>query len=230
MYQYLQEELEQLKSKIIRMGSLVETQIGDSFRALFNGDLELSDAVIQKDDEVDKFEVRIDKHCQRIFALTQPVAYDLRLIMASLMINTDLERMGDLAVSVSVKTKYLQDYVDLLHEMKIDELAGKVHAIIRMSIDCFVNGDSDLAKEIIRVDNEIDRLESEIFNMLTDRMKEDNEMIVPCSHILTLTRNIERLADHAANIAEDVIFLIDAKIMKHAKDSSNDSHKGESHS
>jgi len=199
MYQYLQEELEQLKSKIIRMGSLVETQIGDSFRALFNGDIELSEAVIQKDDEIDKFEIRIDKHCQRIFALTQPVAYDLRLIMASLMINTDLERMGDLAVSVSLKTKYLQDYVDLLHEMKIDELAGKVHAIIRMSIDCFVNGDSDLAKEIIRVDREIDRLESEVFNMLTDRMKEDNEMIVPCSHILTLTRNIERLADHAAD-------------------------------
>jgi len=230
MYQYLQEELEQLKSKIIRMGSLVETQIGDSFRALFSGDIELSEAVIQKDDEIDKFEVRIDKHCQRIFALTQPVAYDLRLIMASLMINTDLERMGDLAVSVSLKTKYLQDYVDLLHEMKIDELAGKVHAIIRMSIDCFVNGDSDLAKEIIRVDREIDRLESEIFNMLTDRMKEDNEMIVPCSHILTLTRNIERLADHAANIAEDVIFLIDAKIMKHTKDSPKDSHKGESQS
>ncbi len=230
MYQYLQEELEQLKSKIIRMGSLVETQIGDSFRALFSGDLELSEMVVQKDDEVDKFEVRIDKHCQRIFALTQPVAYDLRLIMASLMINTDLERMGDLAVSVSVKTKYLQDYVDLLHEMKIDELAGKVHTIIRMSIDCFVNGDSDLAKEIIRVDREIDRLESDIFNMLTDRMKEDNEMIVPCSHILTLTRNIERLADHAANIAEDVIFLIDAKIMKHAKDSLNDSRKGESQS
>lgn len=228
MYQYLQEELEQLRSKIIRMGSLVETQIGDSFRALFSSDIELSEAVIQKDDEVDKFEVRIDKHCQRIFALTQPVAYDLRLIMASLMINTDLERMGDLAVSVAIKAKVLSDHGDLLHDMRIDELAGKVHTVVRMSIDCFVNGDSDLAKEIIRVDNEIDSLEGNIFGLLTAKMQEDNSMIVPCSHILTLTRNIERLADHAANIAEDVIFLIDAKIMKHSKDMHKDSRKGDS--
>ena len=227
MYQYLQEELEQLRSKIIRMGSLVETQIGDSFRALFTGDTELADIVIKRDDEIDKFEVRIDKHCQRIFALTQPVAYDLRLIMASLMINTDLERMGDLAVNISAKTKYLSDFVDLLHDMEIDELAGKVHTVVKMSIDCFVNGDSELAREIIRVDKEIDRLESEIFYLLTERMKEDNSNIVPCSHILTLTRNIERLADHASNIAEDVIFLIDAKIMKHAKEGLKGSREGD---
>ncbi len=218
MYQYLQEELEQLRSKIIRMGSLVEKQIGDAFAALFTGDTELADAVLKRDDEVDKFEVRIDKHCQRIFALTQPVAYDLRLIMASLMINTDLERMGDLAVNISLKTKYLSDFDELFHEVKLDELAGKVHSVVKMSIDCFVNGDSELAREVIIVDKEIDRLESSIFDLLTEKMKEDNEMIVPCSHILTLTRNIERLADHASNIAEDVIFLIDAKIMKHAKE------------
>lgn len=222
MLQYLQEELEQLKSKIIRMGSLVETQIGDAFRALFTGDTQLSEEVVRRDDEVDKFEVRIDKHCQRIFALTQPVAYDLRLIMASLMINTDLERMGDLAVNVSLKTKYLSDFDELLHEMKIDELAGKVHTAVKMSIDCFVNGDSELAREIVKFDKEIDKLESEIFDLLTEKMKDNNELIVPCSHILTLTRNIERLADHAANIAEDVIFLIDAKIMKHMKENKHD--------
>lgn len=221
MFHYLEEELEQLRAKIIKMGSLVEQQIDFAFRSLLEGNRELARIVIERDDEVDKFDIKIDKLCQRIFALTQPVAFDLRLIMTALMINNDLERMGDIAVNISERAEPLTGYDELLKRMKIDEMAGKVQRIIKKSIDCFVNADAELAKEVINIDIEIDMLDKEIFNLLTAQMKSDPELIVPCSHILTVARNIERLSDHATNIAEDVIFLIDAKIIKHSKDPDN---------
>lgn len=221
MFHYLEEELEQLRTKIIKMGSLVEEQIEFAFRALFEGNIELAKIVMKRDDEVDKYDIKIDKHCQRIFALTQPVAFDLRLIMTALMINSDLERMGDIAVNISERAEGLIGYNDLLEKMRVDEMARKVQRIIKMSIDCFVNGDAELAKEVINIDEEIDRLDRDIFELLTAEMKSNADLIVPCSHILTLVRNIERLADHATNISEDVIFLIDAKIIKHSKDPGN---------
>jgi phosphate transport system protein len=221
MFHYLEEELEQLRTKIIKMGSLVEEQIEFSFRALFEGKLELAKIVISRDDEVDKYDIKIDKHCQRIFALTQPVAFDLRLIMTALMINSDLERMGDIAVNISERAEPLIGYQDLLKKMRVNDIAVKVQKLIKMSIDSFVNGDAELARDIIVADSEIDKLDIEIFDLLTDEMKSNKDSIVPCAHILTLVRNIERLADHATNIAEDVIFLIDAKIIKHSKDPKN---------
>lgn len=221
MLHYLEEELEQLRTKIIKMGSLVEEQIEFSFRALFEGNLDIAEIVKNRDDEVDKYDIKIDKHCQRIFALTQPVANDLRLIMTALMINSDLERMGDIAVNISERAEALVDYSDLLKELRVDEIAVKVQKLIKMSIDSFVNGDAELAKNIIKADADIDKLDNVIFDLLADKMKDNDELIVPGMHILTLIRNIERLADHATNIAEDVIFMIDAKIIKHSKDPEN---------
>ena len=221
MYHYLEEELEQLKTKIIKMGSLVEEQIELSIRSLFEGNLDLAKTVISRDDEVDKYDIKIDKHCQRIFALTQPVAFDLRLIMSALMINSDLERMGDIAVNISERAAPLLGYSELLKKVRVDEMSVKVKKIVRMGIDCFVNSDAELAKKIILMDVEVDNLDKQIFDLITVEMRNDNDMIIPCSHILTLIRNIERLSDHATNIAEDVIFLIDAKIIKHSKDPDN---------
>jgi len=217
MYHYLEEELEQLKLKIIKMGSLVEEQIDNSFKALFEGNIEIANSVIQKDDEVDKYDIKIDKHCQRIFALTQPVASDLRLIMTALMINNDLERMGDIAVNISERAEPLTGHTELLKKMKLEELTVKIKKIVKSSIDCFVNSDAELARSILQIDMEIDRLDWELFDRITNAMKSDSQLIIPCAHLLTLLRNIERLSDHAANIAEDVIFLVEAKIVKHRK-------------
>ncbi|MEO8666152.1 MAG: phosphate signaling complex protein PhoU [Ignavibacteria bacterium] len=221
MFHYLEEELEQLKTKIIKMGSLVEEQIEFAFRALFEGNIELAKIVISRDDEVDKYDIKIDKLCQRIFALTQPVAFDLRLIMTALMINSDLERMGDIAVNISERAESLIGHNDLMKKLRVDEMANKVRRMIKMSIDCFVNGDAELAKEVIKVDVEIDKLDTQIFDNITLEMRSNPDLIIPSAHILTLIKNIERLADHATNIAEDVIFLIDAKIIKHSKDPEN---------
>ena len=153
MYHYLEEELEQLKTKIIKMGSLVEEQIELAIRSLFEGNLDLAKTVISRDDEVDKYDIKIDKHCQRIFALTQPVAFDLRLIMSALMINSDLERMGDIAVNISERAAPLLGYSELLKKVRVDEMSGKVKKIVRMGIDCFVNSDAELAKKIILMDD-----------------------------------------------------------------------------
>lgn len=217
MYQYLEEELDQLRTRIIKMGSLVEEQIELAFKALYEQNLELANIVIERDDKVDKYDVKIDKQCQRIFALTQPVAIDLRLIMSAMNINNDLERMGDIAVNIAERVINFISYRDLLERIELPDMTKKVQSIVKGAIDSFVNNDAEMAADIIKLDRVIDKAYEEIFDKLMHEMSEDKELIKPCSHAITLLKNIERLADHSTNIAEDVIFLVDAKIIKHRK-------------
>ncbi len=221
MYHYLEEELDLLRTKVIKMGSLVEEQIDFAMRALFESNFELAKIVIERDEKVDKFDVKIDKICQRIFALTQPVAVDLRLIMSALKINNDLERIGDIAVNIAERAETLSGNVPLLKEAGLFDMAEKVKLIIRKTIDSFVNNDHELALGIIKSDDVIDRLEEDIFDSLVARMEKDPSVIKPCAHCITLLKHFERLADHATNIAEEVVFLVDAKIIKHRKDLGN---------
>lgn len=218
MYHYLEEELNHLRTRIIKMGSLVEEQIEFAFKALFEGNVELANMVKERDDKVDKYDVKIDKHCQRIFALTQPVAVDLRLIMSALKINNDLERMGDIAVNIAERAEPLKSCTDFLKRVRMEEMASLVQKIVRSSIDSFVNTDPETAVEIIKLDNSVDQMDTEIFQLLISEMKNNESLIEPAAHAITVLRNIERLADHATNIAEDVFFLTDAKIIKHRKD------------
>ncbi|MBS1492294.1 MAG: phosphate signaling complex protein PhoU [Bacteroidetes bacterium] len=218
MYQYLEEELDQLRTRIIKMGSLVEEQIDLAFKALYEQNLELANIVIERDDKVDKYDVKIDKQCQRIFALTQPVAIDLRLIMSAMNINNDLERMGDIAVNIAERTMNFIGYKELLERIELPEMSKKVQSIVKGAIDSFVNNDAEMASEIIKLDRIIDKAYEDIFDRLIHEMSENKDLIKPCSHAITLLRNIERLADHSTNVAEDVIFLVDAKIIKHRKD------------
>lgn len=222
MYQYLEEELDQLRTRIIKMGSLVEEQIELAFKALYEQNLELANIVIDRDDKVDKYDVKIDKQCQRIFALTQPVAIDLRLIMSAMNINNDLERMGDIAVNIAERVMNFISYQDLLERIELPDMTKKVQSIVKGAIDSFVNNDAEMAADIIKLDRVIDKAYEEIFDKLIHEMSENKELIKPCSHAITLLKNIERLADHSTNIAEDVIFLVDAKIIKHRKSQDKD--------
>jgi phosphate transport system protein len=222
MYQYLEEELDQLRTRIIKMGSLVEEQIEFAFKSLYEQNLELANMVIARDDKVDKYDVKIDKQCQRIFALTQPVAIDLRLIMSAMNINNDLERMGDIAVNIAERTINFIGYQDLLERIGLPDMSKKVQSIVKGAIDSFVNNDAEMASEIIKLDSIIDKAYEDIFERLIQEMSDNKDLIKPCSHAITLLRNIERLADHSTNVAEDVIFLVDAKIIKHRKDISSE--------
>ena len=215
MYHYLEEELDQLRTRVIKMGSLVEEQIEFAMRSLFESNMELAKIVIERDEKVDKFDIKIDKQCQKIFALTQPVAIDLRLIMSALKINNDLERMGDIAVNIAERAEPLEGYVEVLKKVRLNEMADNVRIMVRKTIDSFVNNDDSLAIEVIKYDDIIDNFERTIFYNLIDEMEKDTTLIKPCAYAISLLRHLERLADHSTNIAEEVVFLLDSKIIKH---------------
>ena len=217
MYHYLEEELDQLRTKLIKMGSLVEEQIDFATRSLFENNPELAKIVIDRDVKVDKYDVKIDKICQRIFALTQPVAVDLRIIMAALKINNDLERIGDIAVNIAERAEPLKENLELLKQAGLCDMAEKVKLMMNKTIDSMVNNDHELAFGVIKSDDVIDEMEQDIFRSLIARMEKDPSIIKPCAHCIILLRHFERLADHATNIAEEVVFLVDAKIIKHKK-------------
>lgn len=217
MFHYLEEEIDQLRTKVIKMGSLVEEQLDFAIRALFESNEELAKIVIERDEKVDKYDVKIDKLCQRIFALTQPVAVDLRVILSALKMNNDLERMGDIAVNIAERAEPLKNNLNILTEVGLDIMADKVKIIMRKTIDSFVNNDHELAFSVIRSDDVIDNMERDIFDRLVGMMEKDATVIKPCAHCIILLRQLERIADHATNIAEEVVFIVDSKIIKHKK-------------
>ncbi|MBN1634540.1 MAG: phosphate signaling complex protein PhoU [Ignavibacteria bacterium] len=218
MYHYLEEEFEHLKTKLIKMGSLVEEQINFSLRAVFENNPELAKTVLERDEKVDKFDIKIDKLCQKIFALTQPVAVDLRLGMAALSINKDLERIGDIAVNIAEKTEFLSGYKDLLSDSGIVDMASKSKIILKNTLDSLVNNDHELAYDVIKSDNIIDELDRTVFRNIIELMTQNRNLIKPGSYAILISKNLERLSDHCTNIAEEVVFLTESKIIKHKKD------------
>lgn len=215
---HFEQELETLRTTLIRMASLVDEQIGRGVKAILGSDVALAKEVIQKDREVDAFDNEIDHLCMRIFALTQPVAIDLRLLMAALKINNELERIGDIAVNLAERVEPLVPHAAFVRQSKIAEMAEGARMMVKQAIDAFVNSDAHLARNILEADDRIDDYDAENFRRMIEVMKKGPENIVPGSHVMIISRHIERLADHATNIAEDVIFIINARIIKHHAD------------
>ena len=215
MPRHFEIELDQLRTNIIKMGSLVDEQIDLATMALLESNVERARLVIDRDRKVDEFDNLIDSQCERIFALTQPVATDLRLIMAALKINHELERMGDIAVNIAERAISLQYHLELLRKSRVIEMSSIAREMVKHAIDSFVNNDPALAREILPKDDLVDNLNKDIFHFLVAEMKTNPEIIEPAAHIIVLSRHLERLADHATNISEDVVYLVDAKIVKH---------------
>jgi len=197
------------------MASLVDEQIELATRALFESNVELANFVIERDDKVNDYDNLIDQQCETIFATTQPVAIDLRLLMAALKINSDLERIGDIAVNIAERAISLRNQTELIKRIRLAEMSQIARKMVNGSIDAFIHGDPLLARKICESDDIVDDLDKEIFNYLVDEMKRNGEIVEPAAHLIVLVRHLERLADHATNIAEDVVFLVDAKIIKH---------------
>jgi phosphate transport system protein len=218
MRRHFEEQLDQLRTNLIKMGSLVDEQIDFSIKALAEGNTELARIVIERDAKVDEFDILIDGQCERIFAVTQPVAVDLRLLMSALKMNNELERIGDIAQNIAERAFSLREHLDLFHRTRIFEMADAARQMVKAAIDAFVNNDPVLARKVCVNDDIVDTLDREIFQSLVLEMKNISENIEPAAHIMILSRHIERLADHATNIAEDVIFLTDAIIIKHHAD------------
>jgi phosphate transport system protein len=197
------------------MGSLVDDQIELAVRALFDGDENLARLVIERDKKVDEFDNEIDMHCVRIFALTQPVAIDLRLLMSALKINNELERIGDIAVNLAERVHPLKHHTAFMKQTALDQMASAARLMVRDAIDSFVHNDPVVAKRVLESDDRVDNYDALNFRVMLETMKSSPDLIEPAAHLIILSRHIERLADHATNIAEDVVFLVNAKIIKH---------------
>lgn len=220
MPRHFETELDQLRTTLIRMGSLVDEQIEFGVRAMLESNESLAAVVIERDKRVDAFDNEIDRQCMQIFALNQPVAMDLRLLMSALKINNELERIGDIAVNLAERVTPLLPHSDFIKKTSIGLMATAARGMVRDAIDSFVNNDPALAKKILASDDMIDNFDREIFGLMMKEMKRDPGLIEPAAHMMIVSRHIERLADHATNIAEDVIFLVNAKIIKHNVDNS----------
>ena len=208
-------QIEKLKKKILKMCSLVDEQVEFSIKAIDENDHELAKLVIERDVKVDKYDVKIEKICQKIFALNQPVAMDLRLIMSAITINTNLERIGDIAVNIAENFLILKSKPDFISRTKYSEMAKLVKEMIRNAIDSFIQNDPKLAQKVIQTDPIIDSYNIENHQILIELMKEDPGNIEPAVALLVISRQLERLGDHATNVAEDVFFIVEAQMIKH---------------
>jgi phosphate transport system protein len=214
-------ELEKLKNRVIKMGSLVEDQLNKSIEALLEGNIDLANNVIENERIIDKIDVKIDKLCQRIFVLTQPVASDLRFIMAALKIDNDLERIGDIAFDIAKTVDDIKDHNDIIIQLKIDDLTSQTTNIFKNALDCFINRDADLANEILKKGTMINERCRQIINDIIIEMTNKTEVIIVATNLILILRHLERIADHSRNIAESVIFMLQGIIVKHSKPDEN---------
>ena len=199
------------------MASLVDQQVDSALNALENAQAELFKEIKAKDLEIDAYDNLIQTQCANIFALFQPVASDLRFIMSALMINNQLERCGDIAVNIAQRVKKTTAQKALIEESQIVDMGKQAKDMLKRTIDAFINNDIELANKVIDNDDIVDGYNKKIFKFLITKMQSNSELIEPCSHLLILSRHIERLADHAANISEDILFLLEARVASHQK-------------
>jgi len=215
MERLLDEHIEKLKSRVIKMCSLVDEQVQLAIKSVEEDDLELAKAVIEKDHKVDKYDIKIDKICQKIFALTQPVAMDLRLIMSSMTINNNLERIGDLAVNIAEYALMIQKKPAFFKETKLDQMFDVSKQMLKDAIDSYITGNEVLAKSVIEADNVLDKMNYDNHQILTGIMKQNPDNVEPGIALLVMSRQLERIGDHCTNIAEDVFFIVEARMVKH---------------
>jgi phosphate transport system protein len=209
------QQLEKLKTRVIKMCSLVDEQVEFAFRSILEENAELANLVIERDKKVDKYDVKIDKICQKIFALNQPVAMDLRLIMSALTINSNLERIGDIAVNLSEEYLKMTKKPDFFNKTLFNEMSLTVKEMIKNAFDSFIENDPKLAQKVIITDDKLDELNRENHRILIGIMEEKPENVRPGVSLISISREMERLGDHATNIAEDVFFIVEAQMIKH---------------
>jgi phosphate transport system protein len=210
------EELRTLKDRVLKIGSLVEAAIRDSVTSLVERDSDLARKVIEKDYQINALDVEIDEECIRLIALRQPKARDLRFITTAMKITTDLERIGDLAENIAERAIELNEEPKLKPYIDIPRMAEIAEGMVRESLDAFVMC-SRLPYEVIKKDDEVDNLNAQVFNELLFYMIQDPNTVTRAIKINYVSKYLERIADHATNIAEMVIYMCEGKIIRHTK-------------
>jgi phosphate transport system protein len=215
---HFQKELEELKGNLLEMAALVEESIRDAVRSLVKRDSELAQQTFAKEDRINSLEIVIDDMCLRLLALRQPMAVDLRFITAAMKIITDLERMGDQAVNIAERAISLNQEPQLKPYIDIPRMAEITQSMVKDVLDAFVTKDSKLARSVCERDDLVDGLNDQVFRELLTYMMSDPKTTPRAVHLMIVCRCLERIADHATNIAEDVIFMVDALVIKHHAD------------
>src|SRR6476660_3479289 len=213
-----EEDLKKLREDILYMGGLVEDQIQKSIKSLVERDADLPKIIIERDHEVNRLDVDIDDLCIRLLALHQPAGRDLRFITTGLKITTDLERIGDMSVNTCERALELNQEPQLKPYIDIPRMARIAQRMTRESLDAFVREDTDLALKVCKDDEEIDQLNSQIFREVIAFMIEDPHTVSRAIKISSISKYLERMADHATNIAEMVIFMVKGKSIRHMKE------------
>ena len=208
-------ELEDLHQRLLQMGGLVEAVIRKAIRALVDRDKNVADQVFQDEERINQMEIDIDDMGTRLLALHQPVARDLRFLTAALKINTDLERMGDLAVNITERALSLISMPTVKPLIDIPKMASMVEQMLLRSLGAFVNGDAEMAKLVLLSDDEVDRLRDSIYRELVTFMQNDPTTVQAAVDLMFVARDLERIADHATNIAEDVVYLVQGVDVRH---------------
>jgi phosphate transport system protein len=213
----LDEELQILWDLLVKMHLLVDEQLADAIDAVTRCDADKAARVRDRDDEVDRLELEIDHQCERILALHTPVAVDLRLLVTAVKVNTDLERIGDHAKNLAKNTPYLVGASDLVGQTQIAQMADVARAILREAQDAFLKRDRLLARRVIARDREVDALHQQTVDRLVALLKEDPDHAEALVHLVTMSKGIERVADHAKSIAETAVFFIEGVDVRHRR-------------
>lgn len=216
MSQHLQKEIDALKEKIIFMGTEVEDRVYRATVSLINRNQQMAQAVLSGDHEIDDLEVTIEEDCLKILALHQPVASDLRFIIAVLKINSDLERVGDLAVGIAERSSFLIDQPAIPIAFDMAAMMRTVEGMLTRSIEALVNLDENKAHRVRAEDDRVDAMNRDMYALVKEELAKHPEHISVLLHNLSISRHLERIADHATNIAEDVIYLVKAEIIRHS--------------
>ncbi len=215
MHRHFEDELEKLRALLIRMGSLVDEQVELATQAILTADEEAAHFVEKREARVNEYDLMVDALCQRILALTQPVAIDLRTLIAAMRLDSEFERIGDIAVNIAERANVLEGHHDMIERVGLKTMLLEAHRMFRFAFDSFINSDVDLARSLFEREASIDKIARRAFDLLIDEMKSDPRLVEPGAHAMGLLRHVERLADHATNIAEDVIFIVEARMLKH---------------
>ena len=215
MQRHFEEELDGLKTNLIKMGSLTEEAIQFSIKALIENDTALAQRILDRENRINALEIEIDNAIVDILALRQPVAVDLRLILAVQKINNDLERIGDHAVNIAESVITIASLEDREQLIYIPQMASLAEKMLRDALDSFIHNDPKLGMSVLENDDAIDEMNKTIFHRAIERMKNNQRTIEMGMHLIRVSRNLERIADLATNIAEEVIFISQARVVKH---------------
>ncbi len=211
-------ELDKIKKMILSLGALVEQRVNQIKQAIEDRDVVIAKEIIHLDHEIDEMEVEIEEECLKIIALHQPVATDLRFLIAVIKINNDLERIGDQVVNIAQRVVSIAKHPVAPYQFDYSVMADKAEGMLRMSLDSLVNQDLDLAIKVLQLDDEVDSIKDEAYDnikkAIADGVTEDIGYMI---NLLLISRHIERLADHATNVAEEVVYMIEGEIVRHGR-------------